>query len=157
MLRRIIRAVGLTAAILMVSGRCGYAQQIAVDEVKAAVEAYHIALVSLDVTKMAPLWAHEDDVMLINPRDKEVVIGWDAVQKDWETTFAPEAELKVTQTSGPYIRVVGDTAWATGIVNSEIKLKSGQAITALTFQTDVFEKRNGKWLIVAHVASRVPQ
>lgn len=157
MLQRLMGTLGLTAVILMVGGRIGYAQQTAVDEVKAAVEAYHVALVTLDATKMAPLWAHDDTVMLINPRDKAVVTGSGAVQKDWETTFAPEAELKVTQTSGPYIRVAGDTAWATGIVSSEIKLKSGQAITALTFQTDIFERRSGKWLIVAHVASRVPQ
>lgn len=149
--------MALAAVLVIGSGRSGDAQQSAIDEVKAAVEAYHTALVSLDAAKMAPLWAHEETVMLINPRDKAVVIGWDAVPKAWEETFAPEAELKITQESGPYIRVVGDAARATGIVKSEIKLKPGQAITASTFQTDIFEKRSGKWLIVAHVASRVPQ
>lgn len=156
MLRRFTGALGLITAILMVGGRGGYAQQTAVDEVKAAVEAYHTALMSLDATKMAPLWAH-DNVMLINPRDKAVVIGWEAVEKDWEETFAPEAELKVTQATGPFIRVDGDVAWSTGIVSSAIKLKSGQAINALTFQTDIFQRHDGKWLMVAHVASRVPQ
>jgi len=44
-----------------------------------------------------------------------------------------------------------------GIVDSAIKLKSGQAINASTFQTDVFEKQDGKWLLVSHMAWRVPQ
>ena len=29
--------------------------------------------------------------------------------------------------------------------------------TAPTFETDVFEKRDGKWLLVSHTASRAPQ
>jgi hypothetical protein len=39
-----------------------------------------------------------------------------------------------------------------------VKFKTGVAVAnALTFETDVFEKRDGKWLLVSHVASRVPQ
>ena len=32
---------------------------------------------SRDIAKMEPLWVHDANVMLINPRDKAVSIGWD--------------------------------------------------------------------------------
>jgi ketosteroid isomerase-like protein len=153
----VVRALLVSVFVLFASGARGYAQQAAVDQVKGAIEAYHAALESLDGAKMAPLWLHDQSVTLLNPRDKSIAVGWDAVRKDWETTLAPEAELKLTQAAGPYIRVSGNVAWSVGIVDSAIKLKSGQAISAPTIQTDVFEKQAGKWLLVSHTASRVPQ
>jgi ketosteroid isomerase-like protein len=126
-------------------------------EVKAAIDAYHAALGSLDISKMEPLWAHEPYVMLVNPRDKSITIGWDAVRKNWETSWQQYLELKVTQADGPHIHVNGDAAWSIGIANATIKPKAGDTITAPTLETDVFVNRGGKWLLVSHVASRVPQ
>jgi hypothetical protein len=37
------------------------------------------------------------------------------------------------------------------------KLKTGAAVNALVAETDVFEKSDGKWLIVSHTATRLPQ
>lgn len=154
--RGAIPALALAFATLVVGASNSSAQQSAVDQVKAAIAAYHTALESLDVAKMTPLWVHDQSVMLVNPRDKTMAVGWDAVEKDWEATFAPESKLKIEQTAGPYIRVAGNIAWATGIVSSAIKLKSGQAVNAATFQADVFEKQGEKWMLVSHAAWRVP-
>jgi ketosteroid isomerase-like protein len=132
----------------------GYAQSNASD-VKAAVDAYHAALSALDMSKMESLWAHDDYVMLVNPQDQHVSVGWDAVKKDWEMQNNALAELKVTQSDGPYIYVKGDVAWSTGIASAVIKLKSGMSVTAPTFETDVFEKRGSGWLLVSHTALSV--
>jgi ketosteroid isomerase-like protein len=126
-----------------------------VNDIKAAVDAYHAALSALDMSKMESLWAHDDYVMLVNPQDQHVSIGWDAVKKDWEMQFSALADLKVTQADGPNIYVKGDVAWSTGIASAVIKLKSGMSATAPTFETDVFEKRGGGWLLVSHTASSV--
>lgn len=155
--RRIPRTLALVGLALFAGCSIAQAQQSEFDQVKAAIAAYHAALEALDAAKMAPLWVHDQSVMVVNPRDKAVAVGWPAVQKDWEETFAPEAELKVTQVDGPYIHLSGNVATSVGIVDSAIKLKSGQAINASTFQTDVFEKQDGKWLLVSHMAWRVPQ
>lgn len=155
--RGAIPALALAVATLINGASNSSAQQSTVDKVKEAIAAYHAALETLDVAKMAPLWVHDQSVMLVNPRDTTAAIGWDAVEKDWEATFAPESELKIEQTAGPYISVTGNIAWATGIVSSAIKLKSGQAVNAATFQTDVFEKRGEKWMLVSHAAWRVPK
>ena len=126
-----------------------------VNDVKAAVDAYHVALSALNMSKMEPLWAHDDYVMLVNPQDQNVSIGWDTVKKDWEMQFSALADLKVTQADGPHIYVKGDVAWSTGIASAVIKLKSGMSATAPTFETDVFEKRGSAWLLVSHTALSV--
>ena len=114
---------------------------------------------SLDGSKLDPLWAHDATVILINPRDKIISVGWDAVKKQWEAAFASLAELKDTQADGPYIQVKGDVAWATGMVTIIGKTKAGVAfaLNAPTWESDVFEKRGNAWLLVSHIALRVPQ
>ena len=42
-------------------------------------------------------------MMLVNPRDKTVSIGWDAVRKHWDELPADYSEFKVTQAEGPNI------------------------------------------------------
>lgn len=150
----IARALLLSVVVLLAGNGKSYAQEA---DIKAAVDAFHGALGTLDVSKMDPLWAHDAYVMLINPRDKSISVGWDAIKKNWEATLNAYAELKVTQTDGPHIHVDGDVAWSMGTVNATLKLKSGTTVNAPTVETDVFEKRAGKWLLVSHTASRIPQ
>jgi ketosteroid isomerase-like protein len=142
--------------LLAVNGK-SYAQQSEVNNVKAAVEAFHAALGTLDVSKMDPLWAHDAYVTLINPRDKSISVGWDAVKKNWEATFDADSELKVSQADGPHIHIDGNVAWSTGMANAALKLKAGNAVNAPTFEATVFQKRGSQWLLVSHAAWRVPQ
>lgn len=153
----IARALLFSVVVLLASNGKSYAQQSEIDDVKAAVEAYHAALELLDVSKMDPLWAHDAYVMLVNPADKSISVGWDAVKKRWESTFNSDSELKVTQADGPHIHVSGDVAWSTGLANAVVKPKAGNAFNAPTFETDVFVKRGSRWLLVSHTALRVAQ
>lgn len=153
----ITRALLLSVVVLLAGNAKSYAQQADVGSVKAAVEAFHAALGTLDAAKMDPLWAHDAYVTSINPRDKSISVGWDAVRKNWEAIFNLDSELKVTQTDGPHIHVDGNVAWSTGMVNAALKLKAGSAVNAPTFEAAVFEKRGSQWLLVSHAAWRVPQ
>jgi len=113
------------AAVLASIGSIS-AQQADTDAVKAVIDGYHSALSALDVQKMDGLWAHDPYVVLINPRDKGISVGWDAVKKNWDATFAAWSELKVTQQDGPHIHVNGNVAWASGIALAAGKLKNGR-------------------------------
>ncbi len=98
---------------------------------------------------MELLSAHDANALLINPRDKSISVGWDAVEKNWKWSFGRfPTKFKITQLEGPQIVVSGSAAWSTGGVGSE---KSG------VFENDVFEKRGGSWLLVSHTALRAPQ
>ena len=135
------------------------AQQSDIDNVKAAIEGFHAALSALDIKKMDDVWAHDAYVMLINPRDKTgPSVGWDAVRKNWEATFAFWSELKVTQKDGPHIHINGNVAWADGTSAVAGKPKAGDPVTsAPTYESAVLEKRGDRWVFVSHSASRVPQ
>jgi ketosteroid isomerase-like protein len=145
------------SSVLLAGNGKSYGQQSDIDKVKAAVAAYHAVIGSLDMSKMDPVWAHDAYVMAIQPRDKRISVGWDAVKKGRETLPNVWSELKITQADGPHIHVDGNVAWSVGIANAVGKTKAGDAVNAPTFETDVFEKRGSQWLLVSHTASRVPQ
>ena len=156
--RRNIFTLPAVAVLGLVLVPCGaLAQQSDIDAVKAAIVSFHAALGSLDAQKMEPLWAHESYVTLINPADKSISVGYDAVKKSWEDSFKGYTELKATETDGPYIHANGNVAWSTGIAQAEAKFKNGNAFSGNVFETDVFEKQGGRWLLVSHSALRVPK
>jgi uncharacterized protein (TIGR02246 family) len=142
--------------VLIAGGGNSYASDV--DDVKAVVTAYHAALSALDPAKMEALWVHDNSVMDIEPSAKSISLGREAVKKSFETTFNALSELKVTQADGPHIQVKGDVAWSTGIANASLKTKAGDVVASSpTYESDVFEKRDGRWLLVSHTALRVPQ
>ncbi len=153
----VARALLLSTFVLLAGNGKSYAEHSDIDAVKAAIAAYHAAIGPLAMSKMAPLWAHDANVMLLNPREKSISVGWDAVNKAWEAAGNFWSELNITQTDGPYVQVKGDVAWSTGIVNAVGKSKAGAALGGATSETDVFEKRGGAWLLVSHTASSRPQ
>ena len=153
----------LIARVLVFSVLAGIAgsgksyAQTDMDNVKAAVAGYHAALSALDAPKMEALWVQDDSVMDIEPSDKSISVGWDAVKKNFESEFNAFSELKVMQADGPHIQVKGEVAWSMGIANSSLKTKAGVVANGPVFETDVFEKHDGHWLLVSHTALRVPQ
>ena len=144
---------------LLAGDGIGYAQQRPdSDNVKAAIDAFHAALSNLDIGRMQNVWAQEPYVVLINPRDKAPAISWDAVKKDWQDgVFGFWAELKLSPKQAPHIHVDQTTAWTTGVVGVEGKNKSGQVLSFTITETQVYEKRGDRWLMVSHHASRVPE
>ena len=144
---------------LLAGGGIGYAQQRSdSDNVNAAINAFHAALSNLDIGKMQNVWAQEPYVVLINPRDKAPAVGWDAVKKDWqERVFGFWGELTLSPKQAPHVHIDQGTAWTTAVVGVEGKNKSGQALSFTIVETQVYEKRGDRWLMVSHHASRVPE
>ena len=77
-----LRSLGLLAVLV---SSPAFAQEAGV---QATIDTFHAALNSLDMSKMESVWAHDPNVMLVNPRDKTIAIGWDAVKKDWEANWS---------------------------------------------------------------------
>jgi len=152
-MRGVAVAAAATACLLATNG---YAQSDA-DAVKAAVAAYNTAVDSLDPSKMEALWVHDDTVMDIEPGTKTIAFGWDGVKKNLEGYFPFITELKNTQADGPHVQIKGDVARSMGIAMATFKLKDGTSGSGGVFETDVFEKRDGAWLLVSHSAAAVPK
>jgi ketosteroid isomerase-like protein len=144
---------------LLAGDGIGYAQQGSdSDNVKAAIDAFHAALSNLDIGKMQNVWAQEPYVVLVNPRDRAPAIGWDAVKKDWQdAVFGFWAELKLLPKQAPQIHINQGMASTTGVTGVEGKTKSGQPLNFTIIETQVYEKRGDRWLMISHHASRVPE
>jgi ketosteroid isomerase-like protein len=148
----------LFAVTPLAVGNIAGAQQSDPDSIKSTIDRFHAALGTLDIRKVDEFWAHDSDVTTINPRDKTISVGWDAVRKSYEATFDFWSELQVAQKDQPHIRVNGTVAWVDGITVAAGKPKKGDPIAGvLNFEACVLEKRDGRWLLVSRNVWRVPQ
>jgi ketosteroid isomerase-like protein len=85
-----------------------------------------------------------------------LIVGWDAVRKSWEGTFDRFAEISVSMKE-PQIHVAQNVAWVVGLESVQGKFKNADAVSFTAFTTNMYEERDGRWLMVLHTTSRVPQ
>ena len=124
-------------------------------DVKTAIDASQAAIHSLAIGEIEKVWSHAADITLVNPGDKTVAVGWDAVKGRWEAVFTTLSAVDIKQTDGPYITVTDTIARAVGIVHVSLRFKSQEAREADFVETDVLQKQDGHWLVVAHTAKPI--
>ena len=161
LIRRTVSVVSLAAVIVsvMLAGMsASWAQQqaSAEDGVKAASKVFYAALSGTDVAAMKQVWAHTPYVVYVGPSSKSIVCGWAAVDAAWEKSFAASASRRVSLTES-YIHTDGDLAWEVGTENGTVKQKDGSESKIDAIVTNVYEKQNGRWLMVSHHVEEKPQ
>ena len=134
------------------------AQQAADTEgVKAASKAFYTALAALDNGKaMEKVWAHTPYVSYVGPRQKTIIVGWDAQKKNYEDTDKLFSQRNITL-SDQQIHANGNLAWEMGHETGTPKMKDGKDAPADYIVTNVYEKIDGRWLIVSHHVQPKPQ
>ncbi len=126
-------------------------------DVLAANQAVSAAFSTLDIKAFDPLWAHNDSVTIIHPISKTVLVGWDSVRKSWaEGTLTRYKEITVTM-DDPSISITNNVARVVGIEKVRGTRANGDAAEFSALTTNVYEKRDGRWLMVHHHGSRMPQ
>ncbi len=125
-------------------------------DVLAANQAMDAAFSKVDIKAFDPLWAHDDTVTAIHPSSKTAVVGWTAVRKSWaEGTLSRYKEMSVTM-ENPSISVANNVALVVGIEKVRGTRANGDVAEFSALTTNVYEKRNGHWLMIHHHASRMP-
>jgi ketosteroid isomerase-like protein len=124
--------------------------------VLAANRAFYAALSALDLAAMEKIWAHEPDVLYIGPFHRKMVVGWPAVRTEFVANKANVAEISVKPLD-MHVRVNGETAWVFGAEEGAALPKVGISASGSNFVTNIFKKEDGRWLMVAHHAQRIPQ
>jgi ketosteroid isomerase-like protein len=124
--------------------------------IAAANQVFDRVLSARDIAAMDTIWAHEPYVIAVHPASKTPIVGWAAVRKSWEATFDRFADISVSM-QDPQIRVKENVAWVVGLEEIRGKLKNGEAAVFMALTTNMFEKIGGRWLMVLHTTSRVPQ
>jgi ketosteroid isomerase-like protein len=125
-----------------------------VEHVNAAGRAFIAAIAERDIRAIDKVWAHESHVTFIGPLSTNVVVGWDGVRKAWEMRFGQFDRVAITLAES-HVRTNGDVAWAVGVEKVQLLRKSGDTLGFDAFVTNVFEKRDGRWLVVSHQATPI--
>ena len=124
--------------------------------VTTANNAYNAALSALDAAAMERAWARESYTANVGPFAKSIQIGSTAIQDGFKTFIANVAQLMV-KPSETHVRINGNVAWTIGRETAVGKMKNDASLSGENFVSNVFERRDGHWLMVSHHAQRVPQ
>lgn len=84
------------------------------------------------------------------------MIGWKTVKAGYEDLFNRFPEISVTM-ADPAIRQDADSAVLVGVETQKARLPNGEVSNALLPATNIFVKREGRWLMVHHHSSGPPQ
>lgn len=121
--------------------------------VEAANLAFYRALESQQIELIDELWAHESWVRCVHP-GWDVISGWQRVRESWLRVFEGGHKMRVSPTD-IFVQVEGSLAWVTCTENITV-FDSTSFDTAQAAATNLFIRRNGRWLMVLHHASPIP-
>jgi ketosteroid isomerase-like protein len=153
-----LRRSAIASGLILILGTVNLQaeQKSDIEAVAAANLAFDTATSGRDINAMEKVWAAEPYVIAVHPASKALIVGWDAVRKSWEGTFDRFAVISVSMKE-PHIHIAQNVGWVVGIESVQGKSNNGDAVSFTAFTTNVYEKRDGRWLMVLHTTSRVPQ
>jgi len=149
-------AIGASLLILLLAIIRNPAQADDKSDVLAANKAFERAFSNLDINAIEALWARDENVTILHPISKAPLIGWEGVRKSWEGALSRYTEISVTMNE-PHVSVGPGMAWVVGVEKVQGRRPSGEIVEFAALTTNVFEKRDGRWLMVHHHGSRMPQ
>ena len=120
--------------------------------VLAANQAFYDAFESLEISRMESVWSREDEVTCVHP-GWPILTGWFEVMGSWERILEGAAMMTFTIT-GAEATVAGEAAWVTCTENLT-SLVNGRVMDGRIETTNLFVKREGRWLVVHHHGSPV--
>lgn len=123
-----------------------------VDRIQAAGREFIAAIAARDIRAMEQLWAHEPYATFIGPLSTSIVVGWDGVRKAWEMRFSQFDRVTISLAES-HVYTNGKIGWAVGIEKVQLLRKDGKTLSLDAFVTNVYEERDGRWLVVSHQAT----
>ena len=127
------------------------------NDVRDANDAFYKALSGGSIEGISAAYAHDTDVTALHEDSKEVAVGWQAVLASWKAVpFDAFSELSVTM-SDPVIKISGSSARVVGFEKVHGKMKDGREFAWTALGTNIYEKREGRWLMVHHHASKAAE
>jgi ketosteroid isomerase-like protein len=121
--------------------------------VEQANTAFYRALESGVIERMDEAWAHDSWVRCVHP-GWDMLTGWNQVRESWVMIFEGGQKMRASP-SDVWVYVSGDFAWVICTENitifNESSFDSAQAAA-----TNLFIRRDGRWLMVHHHASAIP-
>ena len=122
------------------------------DAVLEANAAFYRAFESLSLPRMEDLWLRAAHIKCVHP-GWGLLIGWGPVMESWERIFANTVAMRFTL-SHVHVEVCGDLAWVSLTENIDSATREGD-VTSQVQATNIFQRQDGRWLLVLHHGSPV--
>jgi ketosteroid isomerase-like protein len=117
------------------------------EEVLTANRRFYAALQKLDMPLMVQVWLHADWVKCLHP-GWDLLVGWDEVQEGWEDIFHSTDQMMIS-ISRALVHVAENVAWVCCLENVTTARKNDFS-AAVVEATNIFLRREGRWLLVHH-------
>ena len=118
------------------------------DAVRAVNEAFYAAHEARDLSAMASVWDHGDDVTCVHP-GWPILRGWPLVEESWRRIFSGPGRNQFILTNDVVV-VAGDLAWVT--LDENLMDAGGTGTVAAT---NLYRRHAGGWALVLHHGSPV--
>jgi ketosteroid isomerase-like protein len=122
------------------------------EAVRRANLGFYDAFSKLDRARMEEVWLRSARVQCTHPGWRRLV-GFSAVMDSWQRIFENTFEMTF-EVTGVEISVAGDLAWVVCTENINSRTYDGPARSQVE-ATNVFERHDGRWLLVHHHGSPV--
>ena len=150
---------GLAGVAVGGGGAAAQAPQDA-EGVRAAASAFYAALNARDIRAMEALWAPDADIVMIHPSGpyaRAPAVGPEAVRRSFAEAWPRFAEWSVNVND---MRVRVGQGWAAVLATTPVHVRmqgedAAHDYTALA--TILYERRDGRWLIVHQHVSQPPR
>ena|SRR2546426_12633643 len=122
------------------------------ERVRAVNQRFYEALSSQNLLIMEQIWSHSRYVRCVHPGWK-MLQGWDAIRDSWRAIFT-EAICLTVEAEDADVTILGPTAIVTCRERiTTFNLDGSRFASAQA--TNIFEKNEGRWLLVHHHASPI--
>jgi ketosteroid isomerase-like protein len=117
------------------------------EAVREANLAFYQAFASPELAQMCEVWERSDAIRCVHP-GWPLLKGWDAVMRSWEAIFTNTTLMQFAIT-GTCITVVGDWVWV-ACAENVTSVVEGRVLESTVQATNIYRKREGRWLMVYH-------
>ena len=153
--RRLLGMFSALASGTLLNGCVSAQVTPSVESLVAANRLLDETISRLDTAGIDALSLNEPHVYAIHPNAREITFGQEAVRKSWLAVAERFAELSLVL-QNPRAIVRDNVGWITGTEVVTGKRRTGEQVTYSALTTNIFELRNGRWLLSAHLTARVP-
>jgi ketosteroid isomerase-like protein len=114
-----------------------------------ALSGFYAAFNQRDLDKMAQIWTHTDEAVIINPFS--ITRGWEEIRLGYTRMFSGSGFVQA-EFYNYSVHADGEFFYAVGRERGEFR-QEGTRIALVTRTTNIFKLIGGRWLLVHHHTS----
>jgi ketosteroid isomerase-like protein len=118
------------------------------EEIRALEQNFKTAVQARDVAQIMANYEHSDKLVVFDVHPPRQYVGWDAYRKDWQDFLSKMNGPVAFEISDLSITASGNLAYGHSFQHLTGQTKDGKVVDDKVRVTDVYQKMDGKWLIV---------